>query len=119
MLEQAAGGTLLTGIGGDELWNSSRLRTPGPRRRLLQLAPKPLRRLLLGTKVPIDYAWLRPKGRRAARREAAGEALALPGTVRASMESSRGMRYTAVGCAALDVLAADAGASIAHPLLDL
>jgi asparagine synthase (glutamine-hydrolysing) len=35
------------------------------------------------------------------------------------MGFSRGMHYTATGTAALDLLAADAGATIAHPLLDV
>lgn len=119
MLEQAAGGVLLTGIGGDELWRSACRDTTSRRRRLLQLAPVPLRRALLAPRQPIDFPWLNPDGRRQARRAAAADALRLSRTVAGRMAASRGSHYIATGTASLDRLAADAGAAIAHPLLDV
>jgi asparagine synthase (glutamine-hydrolysing) len=50
---------------------------------------------------------------------AGAEAARSPATLRRRMAFSRGMRYMAVGTAALDRLAAGARAEIHHPLLDL
>jgi asparagine synthase (glutamine-hydrolysing) len=119
MLEEAAGGVLLTGIGGDELLSASFAHTTGRRRRLLQLTPAPVRRAILARRMPLDFPWLRPRGRREARVAAADEALATPRTALRRMEMSRGMRYVTVGGEALAKLAADAGAEIAHPLRDV
>jgi asparagine synthase (glutamine-hydrolysing) len=118
MLEQAAGGTLMTGVGGDELWYSSFAHTVGPRRRLLQLAPAPLRRAALTRRVPIDYPWLTPRGRRRARLVAAADMLTIPRSARERMAETRGGRGIHTGVAALAKLADDAGASICHPMLD-
>ncbi len=118
MLELATGGTLLTGIGGDELWSAATVDPISTRRRLLQLAPGPVRRAALAQRVPIAFPWLRPGAVREARRAAAADSAAAPRTAVRRMARLRGMRYTAVGTAALDLLARDAGAAIAHPLLD-
>ncbi|WP_028065230.1 asparagine synthase-related protein [Solirubrobacter soli] len=119
LLELAAGGTLLTGIGGDELWLSAAAPHERVRRRALRAAPFALRRAVLARRQPIGFPWLRDEARRQARLAAAGDDAATPRSPRRRMEHSRGMRYTAVGTAALALLAADAGAEIAHPLLDL
>src|SRR3954451_24469745 len=92
MLEQAAGGTLLTGVGGDELWMSSCASPITPRRRLLQLAPVPLRREVLIRRVPLEFPWLHPRARRKARRVAAGGMVTAPRTVHRRMAEMRGMR---------------------------
>jgi asparagine synthase (glutamine-hydrolysing) len=118
MLECAAGGTLLTGVGGDELWAASSAPRIGLRRRVLRRAPHPLRRMLLARREPIQYPWLRPAALDAAKRAAGGDSAAEPSTVGARMRWWRGMRSTAVGTAALDLIAGDAGAEIRHPLLD-
>jgi hypothetical protein len=89
------------------------------RRQLLRVAPFAVRRAVLARNQPIDFPWLRENARREARLAAGAEAAAAPWTVRRRMAFSRGMRYSAVGTAALDRLAADAGAAICHPLLDL
>ncbi|MDA0168632.1 asparagine synthase-related protein [Solirubrobacter taibaiensis] len=118
LLEHAVGGTLLTGIGGDELWSSSRAPVVRRRRRALAYAPFALRRAVLARREPIDYPWLRPEGVAAARRAAGGERAGEPLTVARRMAWYRGMRATATGTAALDRIAEDVGARIAHPLLD-
>jgi asparagine synthase (glutamine-hydrolysing) len=89
------------------------------RRRLLQLAPRALRREVLARRLQVEFPWLRPEGQRAAQRAAGDDAATLPRTLRERMERVRGVRYTATGCAALELLADDAGANITHPLLDL
>lgn len=118
LLERAAGGTLLTGIGGDELWASSRAPVLRRRRRALAYAPFALRRAVLARKEPIDYPWLRPAGVAAARRAAGADRAAEPLTVARRMAWYRGMRATATGTASLSRIADDVGARIAHPLLD-
>ncbi|MDA0179868.1 asparagine synthase-related protein, partial [Solirubrobacter phytolaccae] len=62
LLERAAGGTLLTGVGGDELWSSSRAQVLRRRRRALAYAPFALRRAVLARREPIAYPWLRAAG---------------------------------------------------------
>ena len=119
MLDEAAGGVLLTGVGGDELWSASSADAVRLRRRLLHLAPRPIGRAILARRIPIAYPWLRPRGRRVAQSAAAGDSLVASRTARRRMARSLGMRYSAVGTSALDLLAADAGAEIAHPLLDV
>lgn len=118
LLEHAAGGTLLTGIGGDELWGSSCAPRVRRRRHLLRLAPFAVRRAVLARREPIDFPWLRPAAREAARRAAAAESARAPFATRERMAFARGMRYLATGTASLEQVAAGAGAAIAHPLLD-
>jgi asparagine synthase (glutamine-hydrolysing) len=118
MLACAAGGTLLTGIGGDELWAAVAARAPRLRRRALALAPRSLRRGLLAHRESLDLPWLSVAGRRAASRAAAADSAAVPMTLARRLRWLRGLRATAVGTASLALIAADADAAIAHPLLD-
>ena len=118
LLEQAAGGTLLTGAGGDELWIAAFARPIGRRRRLLQLAPSPLRQAVLTRRVPIEFPWLTARGRRRAVWAAARDLIAAPRTTRDRMAETRGRSSLATGVASLQKLASDAGAEIAHPMLD-
>lgn len=118
LLEHAAGGTLLTGVGGDELWGSSRAQRRRPRRRVLDRAPFALRRAVLARREPIAYPWLRQAGVAAARRAAGSDRAGEPRSVQRRMAWYRAMRATAVGTDALERVATGAGARIAHPLLD-
>jgi asparagine synthase (glutamine-hydrolysing) len=119
MLEQAAGGVLLTGIGGDELWSAAHTRRLSWRRRVFAFAPGPLRREVLARRIPLRYPWLTAPAARQAQRAAAHDAAQQSRTVRGRMEQARSLRYLGVGTASLALLAADAGAELAHPLLDL
>jgi asparagine synthase (glutamine-hydrolysing) len=118
LLERAAGGTLLTGIGGDELWAASAAPRLRLRRRALRFAPLPVRRAVLARREPIGFPWLRPAAVRAARRSAGGHTAAEPHRLAHRMAWWRAMRAFTVGTGSLDRVAADAGAAIAHPLLD-
>ena len=77
-LEAAAGGSLLTGIGGDEILSSSSWARPravlsGRARPQLRdvlrvgflAAPPPIRRTVLRRRAPFEYSWLRPSAHRA------------------------------------------------------
>jgi Asparagine synthase len=132
LLEAARGGSLLTGVGGDELFGAAtsrrasavlrgRLR-PKPRdaRRIaLHAAPRSLRRRwhehTAGTLV---HPWLTPEGAVAARRTFAAAEAAEPRGLGARLRHVRSARYLAVGVQSLDAVAADAGCAIGHPLLD-
>ncbi|HKH18661.1 MAG TPA: asparagine synthase-related protein [Solirubrobacteraceae bacterium] len=132
MLEAARGGSLLTGIGGDELFRGvSRLRsmtvltgrarpTWGDARGLLRdLAPAVVRRMWMrrrdhdGDPLP----WLTAQGRRCASAAFAAQAADEPLGLRRRVRRVRAMRYLDVGTGALRLLAADAGCAVAHPLL--
>lgn len=78
VVELARGGTLLTGIGGDELFS-----TTAPRRSLRQLAIASLPRrareeLQLARRAPAGYQWLTPHGSSAVRRALVREELRCP-----------------------------------------
>jgi len=119
LLEHAAGATLLTGIGGDELWGSSCAPRTGPRRRLLQAAPRLVRRAVLARREPIAFPWLRPRTARRARALAAADTASVPRATAGRMAFARGMRYLGTGAGSLERLASDVDAVIVHPLLDL
>ena len=117
MLEQAVGGTLLTGIGGRRA--VGRLAAPrlAPRRRALGL-----RRSRCGVRccAAASRSTIRGcAGGRDARpaQRGAAEAAAHPRTLVRRMGPGARMRSIATGTAALDLMAGDAGASICHPLL--
>jgi asparagine synthase (glutamine-hydrolysing) len=117
MLAQAAGGTLLTGIGGDELWTAASARRARPRRHALRIAPFRLQRAVLARHEPIGFPWLTRAARRAARRAGAAEAAREPWTTRRRLAWWRSLRYLAAGTRSLAAVAADAGATVEHPLL--
>lgn len=113
LFELARGGSLLTGIGGDELFAAAA--APTWRRQLLGLAPRPLRRAVLARREPVPFAWLTPAARRAATAARAAEAAAEPRRVGARMAWLRGLRYLELSLPALQRIADDV--HVAHPLL--
>jgi asparagine synthase (glutamine-hydrolysing) len=118
MLEQVAGGTLFTGAGGDELWAASHVRRERPRRRLLGLAPHAIQARVLGRNRPIGYPWLRPEAVRDAKRIAGAHTASEPWRLARRMRWYRSQNAMATGLRGLALIAADAGATIEHPLLD-
>jgi asparagine synthase (glutamine-hydrolysing) len=113
LLEAAGGGSLLTGIGGDELFAAA---TRTGRRALL--VPRALRRRRLERRPSVPFDWLTAPARRALVESAAASEVAEPLRLARRMAWVRGYRYLAVGTGSLELLARDAGATIAHPLLD-
>jgi asparagine synthase (glutamine-hydrolysing) len=129
LLEAAAGGSLLTGIGGDELFGEPRFgraldvlsgrARPRPRdlvRVALWASPRPLRRALIARRLPAELPWLRPAAMREFTRlwaaSEAGEPARLAPRAR-RLQASRAFR---IGFRTLDLLAGDAGARMHHPL---
>ena len=105
LLKEAAGGTLLTGVGGDQvLGRLCRPRRPfwWPRRGELSL----------------EFSWLRPAAGRRVRRGIRREERARPVRYRDRPAWARGRRDLELGRLSLALLARDAGADIVHPLLD-
>jgi Asparagine synthase len=133
LLRLAAGGSLLTGIGGDEVLSPSswsracealrRCARPRPRDVLrvgFALAPRAVRRAILRRREPgPTWRWLQPEARRAFTdawiAQAATEPLAWP----VHVEWVGRLRYLRVGLGSLRLLASDYDAQISHPFLDL
>jgi asparagine synthase (glutamine-hydrolysing) len=131
LLAAASGGSLLTGIGGDELLGEARSshalavlagrRRPQPRDLLRvgwAIAPAPLRRLGLRGRLPLAFEWLTPAARRdvirAWRRDTASE----PIRWSRQMRWRAGFRYLELGTRNLALVAADEDVRLVHPLLD-
>src|SRR5262245_8041504 len=131
ILEAASGGSLLTGIGGDEVFGATlgpraadvlaaRVR-PGPRDTLrvgLALSPRPLRQRVLRSRFVAPFAWLRPGAKAELARRLTADAAQLPLRWSTRVRFVRRFRYSRVGAASLALLAADADAKLVHPLAD-
>ena len=110
LLEAARGGSLLTGIGGDELFAAAAATTW--RRQAFGFAPLPLRRAVLARREPVELEWLTPAAQRAATAARAAEAATEPRGVRARMAWLRGLRYLELALAAIATVADDAGVQL-------
>jgi len=130
LLEAARGGSLLTGIGGDEVFGRSRwararavlaLReAPRPRdclRIALLASPRLARRMVLARRFPAAYPWLTGEALHALARGWGAEASSEPARLARRLEWLRKRRWLEVGSSSLDLLAGDNDATIEHPLL--
>jgi hypothetical protein len=124
LLAAASGGTLLTGIGGDELFMAAcrpgrgGSRPARARRAAFARAPYGVRRAVLRRRGRADFPWLTDAGRRAAAARFAAHDAAEPLGAAARLAWACGQRAMTVGTASLGAIAAAEGAAIAHPLLD-
>src|SRR6185503_10631093 len=131
LLASARGGSLLTGIGGDELLSEGATTRPlmvltalerPEARDALRIAwafsPRPLRAAVVRRRHPARFPWLRPETVRDVRRALADQNAREPLRRRAQLEWRLGFRYLAVGTGSLALLADDEDAAIAHPFLD-
>lgn len=131
LLEIAQGGSLLTGIGGDELLGTSQWSRaarilagsarPVPRdliRVSVALAPQPLRAIALRRRTQASFSWLTQEANECLTRTYASELAGEP--LRWSRRWSwwRRRRQVGVGFKSLELLAADHDVAIAHPLTD-
>ena len=132
LLEAARGGTLLTGIGGDELLGTSESARaaavlsgavrPVPRDALrvaLALSPRRLRREICNDEdgvAPLD--WLTPAAKTALDRAVADMVAAEPLRWSTRWSWWRRRRETHIGFESLALIARDREAEIAHPLTD-
>lgn len=131
MLRKAVGGSLLTGVGGDELfgshmWGSARLVLTGRRRpqasRLgaigTALAPRPVRRWAVARRRHVRWPWLRPEVDEAINRQFADFHSRTPLGWAGGLRWWWRSRARTMSRASLAALGADAGAHIVHPFLD-
>jgi asparagine synthetase B (glutamine-hydrolysing) len=131
LFEAARGGSLLTGVGGDEVFTDSQWShalgvmggavRPQPRDVLpvgLALAPRPLRRTVLRRRTTHPCSWLRPDASKALRNALADQAADEPLRWASRLRWRRGLRYLEAGDESLRLLAGDADVRLLHPLLD-
>jgi asparagine synthetase B (glutamine-hydrolysing) len=132
LLRLAAGGSLLTGIGGDEALSPSswsraadvlqRRVRPQPRDILrigFALAPELVRRRILRRRqLGPSYPWLQPEARRAFTSAWVAQAATEPLGWAAHIDWVRRLRYLRVGLGSLRLLASDCDVEISHPFLD-
>jgi asparagine synthase (glutamine-hydrolysing) len=130
-LEAAAGGSLLTGIGGDEIlspssWARERAVLTGRARPELRdvlrvgflAAPPSVRRAVLRRRAPFEYSWIRPSAHRALSADWAAHGASEPYSWEAQFDWRLRFRYLHVGLASLALLADDFSARIVHPFTD-
>jgi Asparagine synthase len=130
LLQVAAGGSLLTGVGGDELFGAAtrdRLsvvmaRQARPEARdLLHLGfgamPRFVRRAVLARRVEAVLPWLRPAAQQRLLYVLADAEARIPRRLKGRMTWTRMSRYLDVGTAALAMAAEDEDVRIVHPLL--
>jgi asparagine synthetase B (glutamine-hydrolysing) len=128
LLEAAAGGSLLTGIGGDELFMAAcpprayavltAQEPPQPRDVLtvgLAVAPRPLRRVVHRRRLAVPFAWLSTWARRALARVIADEEAREPLTPAARLRLWHALRSLRIGCAAVGALGRDHDVLLDHP----
>jgi asparagine synthetase B (glutamine-hydrolysing) len=130
LLEVAAGGSLLTGVGGDELFGAvehdravaliARRVRPEPRDLLrlgFMFAPPIIRRAVLARRRPLALPWLRVEAQRRLTEVLAAWAADLPRTLAGRLTWVWRSRYLGVLTAALESAAADEDVLLRHPLL--
>jgi asparagine synthase len=127
LLAKAAGGSMLTGIGGDELFGTSPSRVSlllagriRPNRRDvarlgLAFGPRRLRSALLARRIPMHFPWLLEGAQRQLAAAWGRQAAAEPHRWRDQVQWWRRLRYFRIGLASLDLLADDEGVNIVHP----
>jgi asparagine synthase (glutamine-hydrolysing) len=131
LLELARGGSLLTGVGGDELLGSSRWARadavlsgsvrPVPKdlaRVGLAASPRLVRALVLRRRLSASWPWLSAPALADCRGALAAEAAREPLRWSRRWHWWRGRRQTRIGLRSLALLAADHDVEISHPLTD-
>ena len=131
IFEAAAGGSVLTGVGGDEAFSPSswaraltvlRLGARPRRRDLLDipfaLAPVAVKRRLIERWVPEVCPWLRPDAQRAVQDTIAAGAAEEPLRWRTRFARLLGSDYMEAALSSLAALGADCDVEVSHPLND-
>jgi asparagine synthetase B (glutamine-hydrolysing) len=132
LLEAAGGGSLLTGVGGDEVLSRSRWERasavmtgqvmPEPRDVLrvgFAVSPHAVRARVLRKRIPAGFPWLRERACREVTAAWAAEAAAEPIRWKARFRWLRGIRYRKASKSSLALVAADSDVRIVHPLSDV
>jgi asparagine synthetase B (glutamine-hydrolysing) len=114
LLDLAVGGSLLTGIGGDELFGAVR-RVPI---RASSFAPRPLRAAVSTRRHPLEVPWLRAAAQRSASAALASEQASEPLRLLPRARWWLARRYMRIGIHNLGLVARDRDVSLSHPLAD-
>lgn len=118
ILELARGGTLLTGVGGDELFSTSAPRRSS-RAAALGALPRSLRAEILLRRRPAPVGrWLTPAGRSELRRALTSEEVSWPYRWDRSLDHWYASRAFAALDGVLTLLARDSDVAVVNPLLD-
>ncbi len=130
LLDAARGGSLLTGVGGDELFEAAtrdrvaallaravRPETRDLLRVAFAFAPAAVRRSVLARRNPVALPWLRPEALRAATAALAGWGAHEPRGLADRLAWTRRSHYLHVVTAALSLTAEDTDVLLVHPLL--
>jgi asparagine synthase (glutamine-hydrolysing) len=130
-LEQAAGGSLVTGIGGDEVFGPSgwqplrlvlaRKTRPKPRdvlRLAAALAPVAVRSRMVSHRAKLKLDWLQPEAQREVVAALARGTASEPLGWRGRFEWVLGNRPLQLGLESLELLGRDYDTLVQHPLLD-
>jgi asparagine synthetase B (glutamine-hydrolysing) len=132
LFEEALGGSLITGIGGDEALGVQRWARatgvlagkvrPRPRDVLsvgLAAAPSPLRRAVLARRdTPIVLPWLRPNAQQEVWSRWVATVASQPLRWQGRFAWYRRLRYIRLGLETLDLLARDYRTDVRHPFVD-
>ena len=129
-LERARGGSVVTGVGGDEVFSLSgwerihrvlgRKARPEPKDLLrlgAALAPLPLRRRITIARNEVALDWLTPDAQRTVIAALAEEAAAEPVRWRRRFDWLTSLRYLEIGQRSLDLVARDWDVQMNHPFL--
>jgi asparagine synthetase B (glutamine-hydrolysing) len=132
LLDAARGGSLLTGIGGDEIFGRSRWarattvltlrerpRARDAARIALLASPRRVRREVLRRRFPAAFPWLTPDALGDLTRGWGADSASEPARFDRRIEWLCGRRWLQVGTRSLELLAGDAEATVGHPLLSL
>lgn len=131
LLERAAGGSLLTGVGGDELfateqWWRTRAVLAGRRRPVLRdvlsiglaVAPWPVRHRVLSRRPPVRFPWLHPHVEELITRRRAEWTARTPLRWSGAIGWWWRSRARALLAGTFDAMAAGAGAQVVQPFLE-
>jgi Asparagine synthase len=130
LLERVPGATLITGIGGDELFGTWRLRGAAAmlrgrrpraydlRELALAMTPRPIRRLANSRLTSKDAPWLKPPATREFLAKRAVDKAAEPARFDTRTRWWPGRRGPAAMERSFEIVAGAAGARASHPLID-
>jgi asparagine synthetase B (glutamine-hydrolysing) len=128
LIAEATGGSLLTGIGGDELFSAAPTRVSllfagrarpqlrDPLRIGFAFAPHRLRARVYARRLPMAFPWLRRQAQRRLTADWGAQAAAEPRSWREQIHWWRRLRAFKVGMRSLQRLAGAADVHITHPL---
>ena len=131
MIDEATGGAVLTGVGGDETFGAPRFARaaavlagrarPKPRDVLavsLAASPPAVRRSVLSRRDPVFLSWLRPDAQQQVWAAWTADTAAEPLRWQSRAAFARRRRYIQVGLRSLDCLAAEQRVEIHSPFVD-